>query len=167
VDGGSGVEESGQASTADQVARVETLLDALRDMVSSLASMNRQLGREVTAFLNQHAEVAQPAADVVELLSRENAQLKEALEGRGLIERAKGMLMVARRCDEDAAFQLLVAISRRERRRVRDVAADLVAAASRGEGTDTGATSVPGPRRDQGQNGRPAGVVEPDGSRRG
>ena len=50
--------------------------------------------------------------------------LKEALEGRALIERAKGMLMARRGCDEATAFQMLVALSRKQQRKVRAVAAD-------------------------------------------
>ena len=62
--------------------------------------------------------------DDVETLRAENRQLKEALEGRALIERAKGMLMALRNCDEAAAFQLLVTLSRQQQRKVRAVAAD-------------------------------------------
>jgi hypothetical protein len=40
------------------------------------------------------------------------------------------MLMLKHRCDADAAFELLVEISRRERRKVRDIAADLVRSGS-------------------------------------
>lgn len=63
--------------------------------------------------------------DELEALRTENRQLKEALEGRALIERAKGMLMAVRGCDEGAAFQLLVALSRKQGRKVRAVAADM------------------------------------------
>jgi response regulator NasT len=62
--------------------------------------------------------------DEVEALRAENRQLKEALDARSLIERAKGMLMVRRGCDEAAAFQLLVTLARKEQRKVRAVAAD-------------------------------------------
>ena len=43
-----------------------------------------------------------------------------------MIEQAKGMLMLKHRCDADTAFGLLLEISRRERRKVRDIAADVV-----------------------------------------
>lgn len=57
--------------------------------------------------------------------------LLEAVEHRAVIEQAKGMLMLKHRCDADDAFGLLLEISRRERRKVRDIAADLVRAGSR------------------------------------
>ncbi|MER5179139.1 ANTAR domain-containing protein [Streptomyces sp. NPDC002896] len=62
--------------------------------------------------------------DALEVLRTENRQLKEALEGRALIERAKGMLMASHGCDEATAFQLLVRLSREQRRKVRAVAED-------------------------------------------
>jgi AmiR/NasT family two-component response regulator len=62
--------------------------------------------------------------DDVEALRVENRQLREALEGRALIERAKGMLMARRGCDEATAFEMLVALSRQQQRKVRAVAAD-------------------------------------------
>jgi hypothetical protein len=77
--------------------------------------------------------------DDLEVLRVENRQLKEALEGRALIERAKGMLMASRDCDEAAAFQVLVGLSRKQRRKVRAVAADVAA----GPGADGPAASPP------------------------
>jgi AmiR/NasT family two-component response regulator len=74
--------------------------------------------------------------DDLEALRTENRQLKEALEGRALIERAKGMLMARRGCDEATAFRLLVALSRKQHRKVRAVAADFA------EGTGTGGMDV-------------------------
>ena len=62
--------------------------------------------------------------DDVDALRAENRQLKDALEARTLIERAKGMLMARRGCDEATAFQLLVVLARKEQRKVRAVAAD-------------------------------------------
>jgi hypothetical protein len=113
-------------SAAAQIARVETLLDALCDMMSSLVGMNMELGREVMTVLHRQAEGGQaPSDETVDALRKENAQLKEALDGRSVIERAKGMLMVSHGCDEEAAFQTLVTISRQQRRKVRDVAADI------------------------------------------
>jgi AmiR/NasT family two-component response regulator len=63
--------------------------------------------------------------DDVEALRVENRQLREALEGRALIERAKGMLMARRGCDEATAFEMLVVLSRKQQRKVRAVAADV------------------------------------------
>src|SRR5918912_3581935 len=64
-------------------------------------------------------------------LEAERLALLEAVEHRAVIEQAKGMLMLKHRCDADDAFALLLEISGRERRKVRDIAADLVRAGSR------------------------------------
>lgn len=74
--------------------------------------------------------------DDMEALRTENRQLKEALEGRALIERAKGILMARRGCDEATAFRMLVALSRKQHRKVRAVAADFA------EGVGTGGMDV-------------------------
>jgi hypothetical protein len=54
-------------------------------------------------------------------------QLGQAIESRSTIEQAKGILMGSRRCDADEAFGLLVSLSSRSHRKLRDVAADIVA----------------------------------------
>ena len=51
------------------------------------------------------------------------------MKSRAVIEQAKGMLMAARRCDEDEAFDVLVRASQRENVKLRDIAARIVARA--------------------------------------
>ena len=53
--------------------------------------------------------------------------LSESTKSRANVERATGILMGARGCSPDEAFQLLVTASRRENRKVSEVAEDLVA----------------------------------------
>lgn len=53
-------------------------------------------------------------------------QLEEALQGRSVIERAKGLLMERLSIDADRAFELLSTQSQHENRKVRDVAAALL-----------------------------------------
>lgn len=53
-------------------------------------------------------------------------RLSEAMSARSVIEQAKGMLMAAQGCDEDAAFALLVQASQRENVKVREVAQRIV-----------------------------------------
>jgi hypothetical protein len=126
-----------------QAVRVQTLLAAVRDIVSSLGATSAQLEREVVQALKSppsrpsgpepaasaHATPAHGTSHAA--LEAQRAALLEAVEHRAVIEQAKGMLMLKHRCDADAAFELLVEISRRERRKVRDIAADLVRAGSR------------------------------------
>jgi GAF domain-containing protein len=52
--------------------------------------------------------------------------LSEAMKHRAVIEQAKGMLMAAQGCDEDAAFQLLISASQRENVKLREVALRIV-----------------------------------------
>jgi GAF domain-containing protein len=61
-------------------------------------------------------------------------RLSDAMKHRAVIEQAKGILIAAQHCDEDAAFDLLVKASQRENLKLRDVAARIVRGASeRGE----------------------------------
>jgi GAF domain-containing protein len=57
-----------------------------------------------------------------------NDQLREALESRDLIGQAKGILMERETCDAEAAFVILRRASQRTNRKLREVAAELVAA---------------------------------------
>ena len=56
-------------------------------------------------------------------------QLEEALESRGVIEQAKGILMAWQGCAPDDAFQILRRASQRENRKLRVIAEDIVAKA--------------------------------------
>jgi GAF domain-containing protein len=56
-----------------------------------------------------------------------NAQLRDALESRDLIGQAKGILMERESCDAEAAFTILRRASQRTNRKLREVAAELVA----------------------------------------
>ena len=52
--------------------------------------------------------------------------LRIALETRGVIDQAKGILMARHRLTADQAFQVLVRMSMRTNRKLRAVAEDLV-----------------------------------------
>jgi transcriptional regulator with GAF, ATPase, and Fis domain len=67
-----------------------------------------------------------------------SAGLSEAMKHRAVIEQAKGILMGAQGCGQDAAFEMLVRASQRENVKLREVARRLVeATAARGQaGTD-------------------------------
>jgi GAF domain-containing protein len=49
-------------------------------------------------------------------------QMQAAMTSRAVIEQAKGMLMVQRKCDADAAFDILVQLSQHSHRKLREVA---------------------------------------------
>ena len=80
------------------------------------------LAAHITAALS-YAESATAHRDRVE-------QLNQALESRGIIEQAKGMIMVQQRCSADKAFALLRKLSMDENIRLQDLATSLVASAS-------------------------------------
>lgn len=78
-----------------------------------------------------------------------NRQLDEALRSRATIEQAKGVLMAQSAIGPEEALELLKRASRRENRRLRDVAADVVERASGADGRpgESVAESTAGPRR--------------------
>jgi AmiR/NasT family two-component response regulator len=62
-----------------------------------------------------------------------SANLTAAMQHRGVIEQAKGILMVMQRCGPDEAFTLLRQRSQAENRKLRDIAIDIVAEIQRDE----------------------------------
>lgn len=87
-----------------------------------------------TLFASQAAIVlanAQAYWDARELSSG----LSDAMQHRAVIEQAKGVLMGAQGCDENAAFDLLVKASQRENVKLREIAQRIVDNVSRGQRT--------------------------------
>jgi GAF domain-containing protein len=58
---------------------------------------------------------------------QESEHLQKAMESRAVIEQAKGILMAQSRLSADDAFDLLVRASQRENRKLREIAAEIVA----------------------------------------
>ena len=87
---------------------------------------------ELARTLAAYAAVALANLHLYESQKRVADHLERALESRGVIDQAKGILMGQRRCSADDAFRLLVDISQRTNRKLRDVAQELV------DGTATG-----------------------------
>jgi GAF domain-containing protein len=54
-------------------------------------------------------------------------ELRTAMESRAVIEQAKGVLMASERCGPDRAFEILKQASQHQNRKLRDVAAEIVA----------------------------------------
>lgn len=65
---------------------------------------------------------------------RQVEHLERALESRAVIEQAKGVLMAVHTCTADDAFDMLVEQSQRANTKLRDVAAKLLASATRSSG---------------------------------
>ena len=85
---------------------------------------------------------AEPFARAAESLVRDSKlvgeivrvrdELREALTSRAVIDQAKGMIMMSRRCSADEAFAYLRSTSNARNRKVRALAQEIVDAASRG-----------------------------------
>jgi AmiR/NasT family two-component response regulator len=66
-------------------------------------------------------------AALVQLLAKRNLQLETALQSRIVIEQAKGVLIERYSLDPQQAFDVLQRASRSQRRRIHEVAAEVVA----------------------------------------
>ena len=123
---------------------------ALEVGVHSSLSVGMPVHDEITGALNVYARVADAfSEDDIELakafagyaaVALANAhlydtkaslaqQMQAAMESRAVIEQAKGILMGGRRCSPEEAFRILTELSQRSNRKLRDVAAALVASA--------------------------------------
>jgi hypothetical protein len=83
----------------------------------------------LTTFLPDEKHLVAGSREAAQLLERENAQLREALSSRIVIEQAKGVLAERYRLDIDGAFELLRSAARSNRIRVHALAARVVPAA--------------------------------------
>jgi hypothetical protein len=79
----------------------------------------------VTTF-SAHAAVTLFNAAVAAGARDEVAQMKQAMASRAEIEQAKGMVMLAHRCTADEAFAIMVKVSSRSNRKLRDVARAII-----------------------------------------
>jgi hypothetical protein len=104
--------------------RAETL--ALADRVSDVSQHAREM-RNLPRVGCSHAEQVQRMQTSLTALEHEIAGLRTAMQTRGVIEQAKGMLMLQRRCDADEAFDVLVHLSQTSHRKLVQVAEALVA----------------------------------------
>ena len=96
---------------------------------------------EVAALLATHAAVVLANAQAFESASKETDHLAKALESRGVIERAKGILMEREKCSADDAFQMLVRASQTLNRKLRLVAEEV---ADDAQGSDPSAKAGQG-----------------------
>jgi AmiR/NasT family two-component response regulator len=72
--------------------------------------------------------IALPArSDRLTVLERENAQLREALEARILIEQAKGAASARMGIEPDVAFELMRGLAASQGRDLHDFAAEVIA----------------------------------------
>lgn len=94
---------------------------------------------ELARTLAAYAAVALGNVHLYESQKRVTDHLERALESRGVIDQAKGILMAEHRFTAEEAFELLVQLSQRSNRKLREVAEQLVRSTATGE-----AGSLPG-----------------------
>ena len=82
-----------------------------------------------------YAAVAVANAVLYQSAVEQAEHMKAAMRSRAVIEQAKGVLMATQHCDAEQAFVLLTRASQQQNRKLRDVAAHLVATAGRSRGT--------------------------------
>lgn len=114
-------------------------LDAISDRVASLqqestlivhrardAATRVQENRGQPRVVCSHVEQVAQMQGTLAALELEIEGLRAALETRGIIEQAKGMLMLQRHCDAEEAFDVLVRLSQKSGKKLVDVARTVV-----------------------------------------
>lgn len=136
LDGGRQADASAEVRR-QQLARVDSLMAVVSDVMGVLGRSSTQLLDELKVLVDSggsgddpdRAGVRQASDELIRAcvaLQSENEQLRAALVGRAVIEQAKGILMVRLGCAPEEAFDLLCELSRRQRRKVRELAAEVV-----------------------------------------
>lgn len=121
--------QSGQAEHDD--ARLRGAAGRLDVLSRSLGELRaRRIAAQEVATTTQGREQARSAieesnAKLVEIQAELDG-LRIAMRNRGVIEQAKGMLMLRFRIDEDKAFQYLRTLSNKTNRKLVEVATDVV-----------------------------------------
>ena len=82
-----------------------------------------------------YAAVALANAHLYDVTATLAQHMQAAMESRAVIEQAKGVIMGDRRCSADEAFQIMSKLSQDTNRKLRDVAAALVAQAQQTPGS--------------------------------
>ncbi|MGX5655848.1 GAF and ANTAR domain-containing protein [Geodermatophilus nigrescens] len=117
-----------------------TTIGALNIYATHPGAFASDASAEAAREVAEAVAVAVANADAHALLNEHARNMELAMQSRAVIEQAKGVLMAQRRVDADAAFDLLRDASQRYNRKLRDIAAGIVASVA-----------------------QPAGGVSPDG----
>jgi GAF domain-containing protein len=86
---------------------------------------------ELASAFAGYAAVAVANSQLYETTAALARQMQDAMQSRAVIEQAKGLIMGAQRCSSDEAFDILVGMSSRSNRKLRDVATEIVASVQR------------------------------------
>lgn len=99
----------------------------LTGMAARTVEVSREL-RSTRSGARQHAAELDHLREVLKHVQAELDGLRVAMRTRGIIEQAKGMLMVTRGIDAEQAWSVLVELSQTTHRKLVDVAAAMVEA---------------------------------------
>jgi Fic family protein len=126
-------------SAEERFERIHLKLDELRQRTRHLSGRAREANATAAELRSGPRAVCHHGAEV-EQLTATLAQVEHELEGlqvamatRGVIEQAKGMLMLREGCDAEEAFAKLVDLSQHGHRKLIDVARTMVSAWSAGD----------------------------------
>jgi len=113
--------------------RIEQTRAELRDQQAILSTLSRPTSPHAPAPIGPQLErsilvMLQEQSSRLQAMSDELDTVRAALNERKVIERAKGLLMAARRLSEDAAYKLLREAAMNQNRRLVDVAERIIEA---------------------------------------
>jgi GAF domain-containing protein len=109
---------------------VTTITGALNVYSAKPAAFDGEASEDGCRFAD-YAAVAIANAHLYTEAATQAAQLRDAMEYRGVIEQAKGIIMADRRCTAEEAFEILRRVSNDTNRKLRDIADMLVIEATR------------------------------------
>jgi hypothetical protein len=150
--------ERARSDLAGRLRLVDSLLTAVTDSLSSLQRLLAEVHNEIDQARREEDESSRDAE--IHNLRREVEQLREGMNSRAVIERAKGILMQTHAISESESFDVLNDMSHSRHRKLRDVAADV----ANGSLSDrlamrSGGAGTPSPATDE--RGGPAEPREP------
>jgi hypothetical protein len=112
-----------RSDLAERLRLADSLLTALGDSLPAFERLLSEVRHEIQQL--RHEEDEQGRDEEIETLRREVRQLREGMNSRAVIERAKGILMRSNAISESESFDLLNEMSQRRHRKLRDVAAEI------------------------------------------
>lgn len=121
-----------ETSAADRLGSISRRLVTLRSQTEALAERAEEAAAHARAVKTaarvgcRHGVQVQRMQEELAAVEHELDGLRTAMLTRGVIEQAKGMLMMHRHCDAEEAFAVLVQLSQTSHRKLVEVAQALV-----------------------------------------
>jgi len=116
-----------RSSLSTPLPYLGTVIGALNTYSTRPAAFASEESAEAGREVAEAVAVAVANADAHAKLGEHARNMELAMQSRAVIEQAKGVLMAQRRVDPDGAFDLLRDASQRYNRKLRDIAAGIVA----------------------------------------